>query len=94
MLGHLFQASQIGCSGIEQDVNTVPVNVWGTHQTPAPLQYSHSEDTSGIHLPCKLHEHGIDGYYKNVFTLLKPESNADKTVPHHKKEGVPKDSTQ
>ncbi|KAL8219518.1 UNVERIFIED_CONTAM: hypothetical protein K2H54_026194 [Gekko kuhli] len=54
-----------------------PGEVWGSELQDASRAipaFSDAEDPPGIHLPRKIRERILDGYYVDIFSLLKPDN--------------------
>ena len=65
------------------------VEAWGTGSTspgvPTP-SFTDDEDPPGIHLPRKVRRDVVDGYYVDIFYLLKLEGKEGYTRKEAKKE--------
>ncbi|KAL8221468.1 UNVERIFIED_CONTAM: hypothetical protein K2H54_068173 [Gekko kuhli] len=77
----------------EQDSSSVWVSEESQGALP-PSQYSDIDDPPGIHLLRKLRERVLDGYYVDIFSLLKPEGEAGKTGPGQEKKRGSKGSPE
>ncbi|KAL8207524.1 UNVERIFIED_CONTAM: hypothetical protein K2H54_057481 [Gekko kuhli] len=65
-----------------------PGEVWGSELQDASRAFpafSDAEDPPGIHLPRKIRERILDGYYVDIFSLLKPDNEEGMRGPQSEK---------
>lgn len=70
--------------------------VWGGKQASGNhglSRYTDVEDLPGVHLPWKVQECILGGYYLVVFSFLKPEGEAGITSTKRDKKGASKGSS-
>lgn len=67
---------------------------WAGGRIQSPAQLKDFEDPPGEHLSHKDKEHILNGYFLNIFTLLRLEAESGKTCTNRDKKGATKCSTE